>query len=83
MANGAFPVELRTGNEKPIAFQADVNKPAQFCLPVTIGPDAKIEVKVKSWMNPVGICLVKPGQRIEIVRITPKDKQAYNVVNCP
>jgi hypothetical protein len=74
---------LRTGSEKPIAFQADVGKPAQFCLPVTVGPDAKIEVKVKSWMNPVGICIVRPGQRVDIIRITQKDGRAYNEVRCP
>jgi hypothetical protein len=83
-ANGWFPVELRTGEEKPIAFQADVGMPKSFCLPVAVKADQVIEVKVKSWMNPVGICQVRSGQRIDIVRIKPKGGgKEYNEVRCP
>lgn len=81
-ANGSFPVELRTGTFRPITFAADVGAPLQFCLPVRIGADQKIEVKVKSWMNPVGICLLPAGGRVEIARITLANRTQMNEVRC-
>ncbi len=81
-ANGTFPVELRTGTFRPITFAADVGAPLRFCLPMEIAADQKIEVKVKSWMNPVGICMLPPGGRVEIARITLADKSQMNEVRC-
>lgn len=81
-ANGAFPVELRVPDQRPNTFQADVGLPHQFCLPVNIAATQKIEVKVKSWMTPVGVCQLAPGGRLHIVRHTPKGAEPYNEVRC-
>ena len=81
-ANGYFPVELRVPDVKPITFQADVGRPVKLCLDAMIAADQKIEVKVKSWMNPVGICQMLPGGQLDIVRIANPYGGMMNEVRC-
>ena len=81
-ANGYFPVELRVKDVKPITFQADIGKPVKLCLDAMIAADQKIEVKVKSWMNPVGICQMLPGGQLDIVRTSNPRGGMMNEVRC-
>ena len=51
-------------------------------LDAMIAADQKIEVKVKSWMNPVGVCQMPPGGQLDIVRVANPYGGMMNEVRC-
>lgn len=64
-----FPVQIAVpGQGEPSIFRIEKREFRQFCATIALKPGERIEVVLRSFMAPIGRCLLDPGGQAEIVR---------------
>lgn len=64
-----FPVQVAVpGQGEPAIFRIEKREFRQFCATIALKQGERIEVVLRSFMAPIGRCLLDPGGQAEIVR---------------
>jgi hypothetical protein len=78
-----FPVQIAVpGQGEPATFRIEKREFRQFCATVALRPGERIEVVLRSFMAPIGRCLLDPGGQAEIVRGQDADGDPINRLAC-
>lgn len=78
-----FPVSIAVpGQGEPATFRIEKREFRQFCATIALKPGERIEVVLRSFMAPIGRCLLDPGGQAEIVRGPDADGDTITKLGC-
>lgn len=78
-----FPVSIAVpGQGEPATFRIEKREFRQFCATIALKQGERIEVVLRSFMAPIGRCLLDPGGQAEIVRGQDADGDPINKLAC-
>lgn len=64
-----YPVQIAVpGTGEPAIFRIEKREFRQFCATIALKQGERIEVVLRSFMAPIGRCLLDPGGQAEIAR---------------
>jgi hypothetical protein len=78
-----YPVQIGLYNKgEPQLFRVEGGEQRRFCVTIPLAPGDQFEVVLRSFMAPIGRCLLKAGGKAEIIRTKDDDGDPVNRLGC-